>query len=395
MGWGDGTAHLIGMESPAQARIDLHAIRDNIALLRNRARGAEVMAMVKAEAYGHGLAPAARAALAGGARWLGVAKLAEAMELRAAGLRAPILACVLVPGEPYHQAVEAGVDLAAGAAWLVDEIAAAAVRAGRPARVHLKADTGMTRGGAGPGEWPAVVDAALAAQAAGHLEVVGLMSHLACADEPGHPSTARQVAAFDEAVEQAEKAGVRPEVRHLSNSAATLTLPAARYDLVRPGIAVYGLSPIPEEGTFGLRPAMTLTAGVALTKRVPPGSGVSYGHTYVTERETTLAVVPAGYGDGIPRHGSNLLEVLAAGRRRRIAGRVCMDQFVIDLADDEIAAGDQVVLFGPGDRGEPTAQDWAAALGTISYEIVTRIGPRVPRIYEGAALFVERTERRN
>ncbi|MFB4313542.1 alanine racemase [Actinomadura sp. 21ATH] len=372
------------MRSPAEARVDLDAIGGNIALLRERAAGAAVMAMVKAEAYGHGLVPAARAALAGGATWLGVAKLAEALELRRAGVTGvPILVCLGVPGEPYDQAVTAGVDLTAGAPWLVEEIAAAAERAGRPARIHLKADTGMSRGGAWGAEWPPLVQAALAAEAAGHVEVVGLMSHFACADEPGHPSVASQLAVFKDMVEYAEKAGARPEVRHLANSAATLTRPDARFDLVRPGIATYGLSPVPAEGTFGLRPAMTLVAGAALVKRVPGGSGVSYGHTYVTERETTLCVVPAGYGDGVPRHGSNLLEVLAGGRRRRIAGRVCMDQFVIDLEDDPLAAGDEIVLFGPGDRGEPTAQEWADALRTISYEIVTRIGSRVPRVYSG------------
>lgn len=377
------SADLADMTSPAQANIDLHAIRDNIALLREHAAGPEVMAMVKAEAYGHGMVESARAALAGGATWLGVAKLAEGLALRAAGLDAPILVCLGVPGEPYDQAVTAGLDLTAGTAWMVRELAAAAGTAGRTARVHLKADTGMSRGGAGPSDWPAVVDAALAAQAAGLLEVVGIYSHFACADEPGHPSIPRQLGRFEEAVELAEKAGLRPQVRHLANSAAVLTLPQARYDLVRPGIAAYGLLPAPGLGDFGLRPAMTLTARVAGVKRVPPGSGVSYGHTYVTTRETTLALVPAGYGDGVPRRGSNLLEVLAGGRRRRIAGRVCMDQFVIDMDGEAISPGDEVVLFGPGDRGEPTAEEWAQALGTISYEIVTRIGTRVPRVYEG------------
>jgi alanine racemase len=371
---------------PARATVSRTAIRDNVALLRERAGGAAVMAMVKADGYGHGAAEAARAALAGGAAWLGVAILPEALGLRAAGLTAPLLVALGTPGEPYHQGVAAGIDLTAGTVRLIDEIAAAAVRAGRTAQVHLKADTGMSRGGATPDDWPALVDAALAAEAAGHLRVAGLYSHFACADEPGHPSVARQLKVFGEAVELAEKAGLRPDVRHMSNSAATLTLPAARFDLVRPGIAVYGHSPVPRLGTFGLRPAMTLAARVAMTKRVAAGSGVSYGHTYRTAAETTLALIPAGYGDGVPRHGSNLLEVLAAGRRRRIAGRVCMDQFVIDMGDDEIAAGDEVILFGPGDHGEPTAQDWADAIGTISYEIVTRVGARVPRNYEGVVV---------
>ncbi|URM98544.1 alanine racemase [Actinomadura madurae] len=374
------------MRVPVEARVEVGAIGGNVGLLRERARGAEVMAMVKAEAYGHGLAEAARAALAGGASWLGVAKLAEALRLRDEGITVRTLVCVGVPGEPYAEAVARDVDLTVGAVWLLDEVVRAAEAAGRPARVHLKADTGMSRGGARGGDWDALVGAALKAEAAGHVRVVGAMSHFACADEPGHPSIAAQLAAFTDMVAHAEKAGARFEVRHLANSAATLTLPEARFDLVRPGIATYGLTPVPSLGTFGLRPAMTLVADAALVKRVPAGSGVSYGHTYRTERETTLAVVPAGYGDGIPRHGSNVLEVHAGGRRRRIAGRVCMDQFVIDLGDDALAAGDEIILFGPGDRGEPTAQEWADALGTISYEIVTRIGSRVPRAYPGGAL---------
>ncbi|MGH8966045.1 MAG: alanine racemase, partial [Actinomycetes bacterium] len=366
--------------------VDLGAIVGNVGVLRERAQGAEVMAMVKAEAYGHGLAEAAGAALAGGASWLGVAKLGEALRLRDAGFTVRTLACLGVPGEPYEEAVARDVDLTVGAVWLLDEIVRAAERAGRPARVHLKADTGMSRGGVQGPDWEELVDAALKAEAAGRVHVVGAMSHFACADEPGHPSIAAQVGAFTEKVERAENAGARFEVRHISNSAAALTVPEARFDLVRPGIAMYGLTPIPALGTFGLRPAMTLVADAALVKRVPGGRGVSYGHTYRTERATNLAVVPVGYGDGIPRQGSNLLQVLAGGRRRTIAGRVCMDQFVIDLGDDPLAAGDEIVLFGPGDRGEPTAQEWADALGTISYEIVTRIGSRVPRAYPGVAL---------
>jgi alanine racemase len=379
------------MNVPATARVDLAAISHNVGVLREKAAGAEVMVIVKADGYGHGIIPAAHAALAGGASRLGVASLAEALTVRRARIDVPLLCWLYAPGEPLHEAVAADVDLSAGSVRLVEEIAAAAVRAGRPARLHLKVDTGLSRNGATPDDWPAVVDAALRAQAEGHVEVVGLWSHLACADEPGHPSIAGQLRVFADAVELAEKVGVRPEVRHLANSAATLTIPEARYDLVRPGIAVYGLSPIPahpasdgrEEHNFGLRPAMTLTGRLVVAKRVGPGTGVSYGHRYVTERETTLALVPLGYADGIPRAGTNLLEVWAAGRRRRIAGTVCMDQFVIDVGDDDVHDGDEVILFGPGDRGEPTAQDWADLLGTISYEIVTRIGARVPRAYEG------------
>jgi alanine racemase len=372
------------MSVTTAASIDLAAIRRNVELLRQRTPGAALMAVVKADGYGHGIIPAARAAVAGGASWLGVATLDEALTLRRAGIDAPAMCWLYAPGERFDDAIAAGVDLSATSVGQVEEITRAAARVDRPVRLHLKADTGLGRSGAAPDDWPTLVDAALRAQAEGLAAVVGLWSHMACADEPGHPSIAAQLRVFDDAVELAEKAGVRPEVRHIANSAATLTLPQARYDLVRPGIAVYGLDPIPSLGParrLGLRPAMTLTGRLALVKRVGAGQGVSYGHRYTTTEETTLGLVPLGYADGIPRHGTNLLEVWAAGRRRRIAGTVCMDQFVIDVGDDEIRAGDEVILFGPGDRGEPTAQEWAEMLGTISYEIVTRIGARVPRTY--------------
>ncbi|GGK55368.1 alanine racemase [Planomonospora parontospora subsp. parontospora] len=369
--------------TPAEARVDLSAIRANAALLRDRASGAQVMATVKADGYGHGMAACARAALEGGADRLGTASVREALALRAEGVTAPVLSWLIPPGEPLEEAVARDVELAAGAPWLVDEIAEAAGRAGCPARVHLKADTGNGRGGATAADWPALLDRALARQAEGTVEITGLWSHLACADIPGHPSVAAQLDAFDEALAVAEKAGAGGShvIRHIANSAAALAVPRARYDMVRPGIAVYGLSPIPELGDFGLRPAMTLVARLALVKRVPEGSGVSYGHLYVTDCETTLGLVPLGYADGIPRHATNRAEVLGGGRRRRIAGRVCMDQFVIDVGDDPVTEGDEVVLFGDGSRGEPTAQEWADSLGTITYEIVTGIGSRVPRVY--------------
>jgi alanine racemase len=371
----------------AAARIDLAAIRDNVASLRARAGEAGLMAVVKADGYGHGMLPAARAALDGGATWLGVAVVEEALQLRGAGITAPTLAWLAGPGERWQEAIEADVDLSANAVWAVEEIAAAAALVGRPARLHLKVDSGLGRAGAAVDDWPDLVDAALKAEAEGQVSVVGLWSHLAYADQPNHPTIARQLATFTEAVQLAERAGVRPQVRHLANSAATLTRPETYFDLVRPGLAVYGLSPVPQEGdpaAYGLRPAMTLAAQLILVKRVGAGQGVSYGHAYITQRPTTLGLIPLGYGDGIPRNASNIGPLLAAGRRRSIAGRVCMDQIVVDLGDDDASAGDEVLLFGPGDHGEPTAEDWAQALGTISYEIVTRIGPRVPRVYEAA-----------
>jgi alanine racemase len=369
------------MDTPAGAFVDLAAVRHNVALLRARAAGAALMAVVKADAYGHGMVPCATAALQAGADWLGVAQVGEALELRRAGVTAPLLCMMAIPGESYEAAIAADVDLSAGSAAAVDEITRAAVRAGRPARLQLKADTGLSRGGAPACEWPAVVATALAAQAAGLLRVTGLWSHFACADEPGHPSVRRQLDAFAGALSHAEKAGVQPEVRHIANTAATLTVPDARFDLVRPGGAVYGLSALPHGAPPEFRPAMTLRTRLAQVKRVPPGTGVSYGHRYITAAAATLGLVPLGYADGVPRGAAGRAQAQVRGRRWTVAGTVCMDQFVLDFGDEPVAAGDEVVLFGAGDDGAPTAQDWAERLGTISYEIVTGIGNRVPRVY--------------
>ncbi|MFF5534885.1 alanine racemase [Streptomyces cinerochromogenes] len=369
----------------ARAEIDLGALRANVRALRARAEGAAVMAVVKSDGYGHGAVPCAREALAAGASWLGTATAEEALALRAAGLPGRILCWLWVPGGPWRQAIEADIDVSLSGMWALREVVAAARAAGRTARVQLKADTGLGRNGCQPGEdWAELVAAALRAEAEGLVRVTGLWSHFACADEPGHPSIAAQLARFREMTAYAEERGVRPEVRHIANSPATLTLPETHFDLVRTGIAMYGVSPSPELGTpadFGLRPVMTLSASLALVKRAPGGHGVSYGHHYVTSGETTLGLVPVGYADGIPRHASGTGPVLVDGKWRTIAGRVAMDQFVVDLGGDEPPVGSEAVLFGPGDRGEPTAEDWAQACGTIAYEIVTRIGTRVPRVY--------------
>jgi len=370
------------------AEIDLDAISANVARLDAASGDAAVMAVVKADGYGHGIVPSARAAIAGGATWLGVAFAEEALALRAAGVDVPVLAWLLAESDDLEPLVRADVDVSVSAIWALDHAIAAAERAGRPAHVHLKVDTGLGRAGATRADWPDLVTAAAKAVADGTVEVTGIWSHLAYADAPTHPTIAAQVAAYDEALDVADRAGVRPRVRHLANSAATLALPATHYDVVRPGIAVYGLSPGPAVGAtadLGLRPAMTLRAEVALVKRVPAGQGVSYAHRYTTQRETTLALVPLGYADGVPRHATNVGPLSIAGRRYQISGTVCMDQFVVDVGDDAVEVGDAAVLFGPGDDGEPTADDWAAAVGTINYEIVTRIGSRVPRTYVGGA----------
>jgi alanine racemase len=352
--------------------------------IRQHVGGAAVMAMVKSDGYGCGMVPTATAALAGGAQWLGVVQTADALALRRAGITAPVLVVFAAPDAEHTEAIAMGIDLSAGSASLVHHIAAAAARAGRPARLHLKADTGLSRAGATPADWPRLVDAALDAQARGLVQVVGLWSHFACADLPGHPSIPAQLAAFTGALESAQKAGVTPEVRHMANTAAALTVPESRFDLVRLGGSIYGLSTLPGGAPSWLRPAMTLRAPLALVKRVPAGTGVSYGHRYVTARETTLGLVPLGYDDGVPRAAMGLPLVSARGRRWPIAGTVCMNQFVVDFGDEPVAAGDEVVLFGPGDGGEPTAQEWGEALGTISYDLAVGIGSGVPRTYPGA-----------
>ncbi|SFO96900.1 alanine racemase [Geodermatophilus dictyosporus] len=369
----------------AEVVVDLDAIAANTAVLRGRV-GRPLMAVVKADGYGHGLVPAARATLAGGADSLGVAVLEEALALRAAGITAPVLAWLHTPGSDYAAALAADVEVSVNSERALAEVVGAARATGRPARLHLCADTGLSREGAGAADWPGLVAAAARAQDDGDLTAVGLWSHLAYADAPTHPTIGAQVRVFEEAVAIARRAGLTDARLHLANSAATVALPGTWFDMVRPGIAVYGLDPLGgDAAAHGLRPAMTVRARAALTKRVPAGVGVSYGHTYSPDRETTLVLVPVGYADGVPRAGGNRAPVLAAGARRTIAGRVCMDQFVLDVGDDEVRPGDEVVLWGPGDSGEPTAQDWADAVDTIHYELVTRVGGRFTRRYTGTA----------
>jgi alanine racemase len=376
-------AHWDVMDGHPEALIDQGAIKENVSALRRHVGGAQLMAVVKADGYGHGMIPTAAAALAGGADWLGVVQTGDALALRQAGLTAPVLCLLAAPDAAHEEAIRGGVDLSAGSVAVVGQIAAAAQRAGRPARLHLKADTGMSRGGATAEDWPGLVAAALAAEAAGHVKITGIWSHLACADMPGHPSIDAQLAAFRDAVGLAERAGARPELRHLANTPATLTLPQTWFDLVRPGGAVVGLSTLPGDLPGWLRPAMTLRARLVLAKQVPPGTGVSYGLRHVTTGRSTLGLVPLGYAEGVPRNASGVAEVQVRGRRWTISGTVCMNQFVVDFGDQAVSAGDEVVLFGPGDSGEPTAQQWADALGTLSYEIVTRFAGRVPRSYSG------------
>jgi alanine racemase len=372
-------------EVPAVVDIDLSAVRHNVGRLR-RAAGVEVMAVVKADAYGHGAVAVARAARHAGATWLGVAFCSEALELRDAGDDGRMLAWIIGDTDgALGECIRRGVDLSASSVEQLRSISAAAAGVGVSARVHLKVDTGLGRAGAPAEAWPGLVSAALAEPA---VDVVGIWSHLACSDDPAAASTAVQVTAFTDAVSIAEALGAKDCIRHLANSGAALSTPGARFDLVRCGIGVYGLAPGPAHGSpaeLDLRPAMTLRTSVVQVKRVPAGHGASYGLTWRAPRETTLALVPLGYADGLPR-AARAAQVDIGGERFPIVGRIAMDQVIVDVGDADIAPGAPVVVFGPGTHGEPTADDWATWADTINYEIVTRIGPRVRRRFhdEGA-----------
>jgi len=370
----------------AEIVVDVGAIGRNVGRLselvsKDLPDGVEAPAMmvvVKADGYGHGLVESARAARAAGAQWLGVTTAGEGLALRAAGDQGRVLSWLAVPGEDLGAAIASGIDVAA---YSVDQLAEIVAASGdRTASVHLKVDTGLSRGGAAREDWVSLFAAARRAEIAGDLSVVGLWSHLACSDEPDHPANDQQEAAFREALELAGDTGLTPVVRHLANSAAAVLRPSSRFDLVRVGIAAYGLSPAPtvvSSAQLGLVPAMTVRGRVVMGKDLAAGAGVSYGHTFVADLPMHVALVPMGYGDGVPRHASSTAAVQIRGRRCPVLGRICMDQFVVASADAE--AGDEVVLFGPGADGEPTAQDWADWCGTISYEIVTRMGGNAGR----------------
>jgi alanine racemase len=374
-------ARVSGHVPQAEAVIDTSAIAHNVGVLRAHAGDAAVMAVVKADGYGHGAVSVARAALAAGAAELGVTTVAEAVELRRAGIDAPILCWLNTADTDFRDAVRADVEIGVPSLAHLDAVAAAAEAVSRTAVVSLKVDTGLNRNGVSGAHYPALLRALARHVADERVAFRALFSHLAHADEPHHPTIDLQRERFTEAIATAKEHGVEPEVVHLANSAATLTRPDLAFDMVRPGIAVYGLTPLPERGEFGLRPAMTLRARVALTKNVPAGEGVSYGHEWIAPHDTTIALIPIGYADGVPRSLGGRIEVWIGGRRYPNVGRICMDQLVVDLGVDGagVAEGDIAVLFGPGDRGEATAQDWASLLGTIHYEIVTAPRGRVVR----------------
>jgi alanine racemase len=365
-----------------EARVDLEAIRENVATLKAATAPSTLLAVVKAGGYGHGAIPVARAALEGGADWLGVVDVAEALALRDAGITAPLLTWLHAPGADFAPAIAADIDLGVSSLAQLDEVAAAASTAGQRVNVHIKADTGLGRNGIEESECPAVFARAAEHERDGLLRVRGLFSHLS---NTGDVEDLDQARRFEALAAQASGAGLTIDLRHLAATAGALKLPSTCYDMVRCGIGVYGLSPfdgIPS-AAIGLRPAMELSASIVSVKRVPAGTGVSYGFTYRTGAETNLALVPLGYADGIPRSASSRGPVWINGRRYQISGRIAMDQFVVDVGDDGVRVGDRAVLFGDPATGVPSADEWAAAADTINYELVTRIGPRVTRTYVG------------
>ena len=368
-----------------RAVVDLDAIAHNVSVLLTHAGPAEVMAVVKADGYGHGATAVARTAIAAGVAELGVATIAEALELRADGITAPVLAWLHAPGTQFDLALNADVGIGISALHQIEDLLAAVARTGRTAQVTIKVDTGLNRNGVGPQEYPDVLDALARAAASDAIRVRGIMSHLASGDEPDNPLNDAQGQRFTEMLAEARRRGVDFEVAHLSNSPSTMTRPDFGFDMVRPGIAVYGLSPIPDLGDMGLRPAMTLSCPVAMVKSVRAGDGISYGHAWIAPVDTTVALLPIGYADGVYRSLSGRLNVLINQRLRPGVGRICMDQFVVDLGpgQTDVAEGDEAILFGPGEVGEPTAQNWADLLGTIHYEVVTSPRGRVLRSFTG------------
>ncbi|WP_459547964.1 alanine racemase [Nocardia sp. X0981] len=365
--------------------VDLDAIAHNVRVLRAYAGDAAVMTVVKADAYNHGAVEVARAALGAGAAELGVTTVAEALALRAAGIEAPILCWLNVCDADYAAAVAADIEIGVSSLEQLRAVAAAARQLGRSAVVSLKVDTGLNRNGIDPHRYPVVLAALRELVDEKVVRFRAIFSHLAHADEPHHSVIDRQRDRFLDSIAAAKEYGLEPELVHLANSAATLTRPDLAFDMVRPGIAVYGLTPVPEIGEFDLRPAMTFQAEVALVKPVAEGEGVSYGHEWIAPADTTVALIPAGYADGVFRALGNRMEVWIGGRRRPNRGRVCMDQLVVELGDnaDGVVEGDTAVLFGSGSRGEPRAQDWADLLGTIHYEVVCAPRGRVLRRYVG------------
>ena len=364
---------------PVWAEVDLAAIRHNVRTLKAHAAGAEVMGVVKGYAYGHGNPHSAIAMLEGGATRLGVARVAEGLHLREAGVTAPIHVFTEPPHEAAPTMLEHDLTPTVYTQAFAEALASAAAERGTEARVHLKVDTGMHRVGVPADD---VAGAARALTELRGLIVEGAWSHLAVADVPNHPFTRTQIDLFTRLTEQIEGAGINLKFRHLANSAATMSDPDTHLDIVRCGVASYGLWPsIDLLGVLDLQPALALRARVNMTKRVKAGDGVSYGLRYSLPADSTIATVTAGYADGYDRRLSGRADILLKGRRYRVSGTVCMDQFMCDVGSDQIEVGDVATLIGASGNDGIPAEELAAHIGTINYEVTTRIPSRVPRIF--------------
>jgi alanine racemase len=361
------------------ARIDLEALRSNLGVIRDLVSPARVMGVVKADAYGHGVRVVAPVLVEAGVDWLGVADLSEALALRASGISTPVLAWLHGPSTDFAPAVEAGIDIGVSSRDQLERAAAAASGSRSEARVQLKVDSGLSRNGIAPAEREEIFERAAVLQAAGDIRVRGIFSHLS---NTSSTDDARQKGVFQQALAEALAAGLHPELRHIASTQAAIDKPDYRFDMVRIGIGLYGLPAADsmDAAAIGLRPVMQLEAEVAAVRRVPAGTGVSYGYIHRTTRDTTLALVPLGYADGVPRSASNRGEVSINGRRCPVVGRIAMDQFLVDVGEGAVAVGDRVVIWGDPANGVPSAEEWATAADTIGYEIVTRVGPRVPRL---------------
>nr|WP_107654248.1 alanine racemase [Nocardia suismassiliense] len=372
------------MQAQVETVVDLDAIAHNVRILRDHAGDAAVMAVVKADGYNHGAVEVGKAALAAGAAQLGVTTIDEALLLRQGGITAPILSWLNDSSADFAAAITADIEIGVSSLSQLHAVEAAARHTGRTATVTLKVDTGLNRNGLSTEEYPKALAELRALVDEQAVRFRAIFSHLSRGDEPEHPTNNLQRDRFLEAIAAAKEHGLEPELVHLANSPATLTRPDLAFDMVRPGIAVYGLSPVPELGDFGLRPAMTFQAHVVQVKRVAAGEGVSYGHTWIAPRDTTVALIPAGYADGVFRPLSGRFEVWLGGARHPNVGRVCMDQFLVDLGDNaaNVREGDVAVLFGGG-QDEPRAEDWATRLDTINYEVVCSPRGRAVRRYVG------------
>ncbi|OOP63918.1 alanine racemase [Arthrobacter sp. SRS-W-1-2016] len=375
-----------------QVSVDLSAISDNIKALKKRTAAPHFMAVVKGNGYGHGLVEVARTAVAAGADWLGTAQLSEAITLRKAGITAPVLSWLYLASQTsatIREALEYDVDVSLGSVAQLEVLAGIARQLGRPAVVHLELDSGLSRGGARKEDWSELVAQARKAEQDGTVLVRGIWTHLAWADVPAHPGNAAAVAGFEDAVDEARAAGLDPQLRHVSSSANILDRPEFHFDMVRAGLAIYGLAPADhlDPADFGLRPALSVTAPLVMVKKVPAGTGVSYEHQAITHEPRYLGLIPLGYADGIPKGVSGRSLVQIAGRKVPVIGKVCMDQFMVDLGPDAsgIEVGDTAVLFGDPAGGAASADDWGAAIGSHGDEIINRIAPRLPRVYESSA----------